>query len=66
MPKTTSTLPNLSPSDPRVTEAVVKRIKEMSIDELQACLSRRPEGIVERQFPDPSPTSRQELLSKRK
>ncbi len=58
-------LPRLAPTDPRVTAAVLQRIREMPLNELQERLAHRSEDIVERQFPNPAPTSRRELLSRR-
>lgn len=53
---------DLPPNHPAITAAVVKRIKAMPHEELKERLARRGEGVVERQFPDPTPTTRQELL----
>ena len=64
IPKNKPTVSCLSPDDPKVTATVVKRIQEMSFQELKTRLAYRSEGVIERQFPDPSPTSRQELLNR--
>ena len=62
MSKRKSELSHLQPNDPRVTAAVLKRIEEMPLSELDALLSHRNPGVIDRQYPDPSPVTREELL----
>jgi len=62
--KSKSNLSHLSLNDPRVTAAVLKRIEEMPFEELDALLSHRNPGVIERQYPDPTPVTREELLRK--